>query len=515
MSFNTAEHAPGIYVHEQPPGSMPIQGVGTAVAGFVGRTATRPANGAPAVKITNWTQFATKFGVDRKGRFNPFVPGTYLPYAVYGYFANGGSVCYVASVGTPAPPQQLTAGDQTSRQLSLTAADDSPALEVEPTASAGDQPLSIDVADDEQDEDAFTLTIKRGDQVVGEYPGLSVKALKTPTGLNALAAAPVTVTNVIARPKSGHYEFPAPEAPPAPAATSVPAKAFLGSDDGSGLAALALIDEVTMLVAPDAVAPDVSDDEVKAVQDAMVQQCTDLHDRMAILDPPSGLDGQAVADWRDRGLGASEFATLYYPWVRVYDPDADGPRLIPPSGHIAGIWSRSDHTRGVWKAPANEEVSGVLGLERQLSDNDQVDLNNHGVNAIRAFRGRGIRVWGARTLNTDQWIYLNVRRLFNYVEESIKDGTAWAVFEPNEEQLWQRLRRTINAFLLGLWRDGALVGAKPEQAFYVKCDAETNPDDLQDKGVVTIEVGIAPAKPAEFVVFNIQQYKSGSALVGE
>jgi phage tail sheath protein FI len=495
---------------------MPIQGVGTAVAAFVGYTAARPATGAYAIQVSSWTAFISKFGRYADGRYNPFVKGAYLPYAVYGFFQNGGGICYVASVGTPSAPKQLGPGEQAQPQparASLTAADDSVAMIVEATGKQPDKPLSVDVADDASDGDAFTLTVRAGDDVLGEYPGLSVTSLKTPAGLQALTGAAVTVTNVTARPKNGHYELAVPAA--TATADGAPSAAdYLGSNDGSGLTSIASIDEVTMLAAPDAVAS--GDKELlKTVQSTMVEQCELLRDRVAILDPPKGLDVQAVTEWRENDLGASPFAALYYPWIQIYDPDANGPLLVPPSGHIAGVWNRSDDTRGVWKAPANEELSGALGLERQVSDVEQGGLNDAGVNAIRAFRGRGIRVWGARTLNAEDWRYINVRRLFNYVEESIKDGTAWVVFEPNEEQLWQRIRRTISAFLIGLWRDGALVGAKPELAFYVKCDEETNPEDLQDKGIVTIEVGIAPAKPAEFVVFKIQQLKGGSALVGE
>lgn len=516
MSFTPASKAPGVYVFELPGGSMPIQGVGTAVAGFIGLTAARPATGGHAIQVSNWTEFITKFGRNVGGRYDPFVTGAYLPYAVYGYFQNGGSICYIASVGTPPAPKQLGPGDTPSAapaRAALQADDGSAALVVEATGEQAGKPLSVEVADEAGDDDQFSLTVRSGDDVLGEYPGLSVKSLKTAAGLRALTGAAVTVTDVTARPKAGRFDLEAPPAPPAGAKAAAPTAAdYLGSEDGTGLAGLATIDEITMLIAPDAVS---GGDLLKEVQGPMVEQCELLHDRVAILDAPRGLDVQGVKEWRETGLGASSFAALYYPWIEVYDPQADRPLLVPPSGHVAGVWNRSDDSRGIWKAPANEEVGGVLGLERQISDVEQGGLNDVGVNAIRAFRGRGIRIWGARTLATDEWVYLNVRRLFNYVEESIKDGTAWVVFEPNEEQLWQRITRTVNAFLIGLWRQGALVGAKPEQAFFVKCDAETNPDDLQEKGIVTIQVGIAPARPAEFVVFNIQQYRSGSALVSE
>jgi hypothetical protein len=180
---------------------------------------------------------------------------------------------------------------------------------------------------------------------------------------------------------------------------------------------------------------------------------------------------------------------------------------------MAGVWGRSDDTRGVHKAPANEVVRGVLSLETAITKAEHDLLNPTGINVIRAFPGRGIRIWGARTLSSDpSWRYLNVRRLFNYIEGSILLGTQWVVFEPNDLDLWQRIRRTINAFLLRVWRDGALFGATPEQAFYVKCDAETNPPEVVDAGQVIVEIGICPVKPAEFVVFRLSQFSGGADL---
>jgi phage tail sheath protein FI len=206
----------------------------------------------------------------------------------------------------------------------------------------------------------------------------------------------------------------------------------------------------------------------------------------------------------------SKYAALYYPWIKVADPtgETDG-RMVPPSGHLAGIWARNDSERGVHKAPANEIVRGALGLEVQLTRNEQDTLNPVGVNCIRAFPGRGIRVWGARTLSSDpSWRYLNVRRLFNYVEKSIDNGTQWVVFEPNDMDLWGRVRRNVGAFLTRLWADGALFGASADEAFFVKCDAELNTEDVRDAGQLIVEIGIAPVKPAEFVIFRISQYSS-------
>jgi phage tail sheath protein FI len=239
-----------------------------------------------------------------------------------------------------------------------------------------------------------------------------------------------------------------------------------------------------------------------------------MGDRVAILDALPGLNAQQVKEWRvDKAGYDSKYATLYWPWIKVFDPPSGQAKFVPPAGHMAGVWARSDDQRGVHKAPANEVVRGAIAIELQVTKPEHDQLNPHGINVIRSFPGRGIRVWGARTLSSDpSWRYLNVRRLFNYVEESILEGTQWVVFEPNDMALWERAKRTINAFLTGVWRQGALFGATPQEAFYVKCDAETNPPDVIDRGQLIVEIGIAPVKPAEFVIFRIAQFSGGAAL---
>ncbi len=187
---------------------------------------------------------------------------------------------------------------------------------------------------------------------------------------------------------------------------------------------------------------------------------------------------------------------------------------VAPSGHIAGIWARTDGIRGVHKAPANEAVRGALDLTYRVTDAEQGELNSAGVNCIRFFSTEGIRVWGARTLagSSSEYRYLNVRRLLNYLEESILEGTRWIVFEPNDQGLWKLIRRDVSAFLTRAWRDGALMGASPEEAFFVKCDEETNTPDTVDAGMVVTIIGVAPVKPAEFVIFRISQFSGGAQL---
>jgi len=258
-------------------------------------------------------------------------------------------------------------------------------------------------------------------------------------------------------------------------------------------------------------------DGVRAVQTAMIAHCELMGDRMAILDPPPEMNAQQIREWRvDRAGYDSKYATLYWPWLKTMDPSTGTMTFIPPSGHVAGIWGRNDDTRGVWKAPANEVIRGAVSLQAGLTSREQELLNPVGINCIRAFPGRGIRIWGARTLSSDPaWRYVNVRRLFNYLEKSILTNTDWVVFEPNDRDLWARIRRTIGAFLVMEWRKGALFGNTPSEAFYVKCDDETNPAEAIDLGQVTCEIGVAPVKPAEFVIFRLSQFSGGTSLLAE
>ncbi|MCW2603323.1 MAG: tail protein, partial [Pseudonocardiales bacterium] len=213
----------------------------------------------------------------------------------------------------------------------------------------------------------------------------------------------------------------------------------------------------------------------------------------------------------DGGWGA-----VYFPHLWVRDPFSGERIQVPPSGHIAGIWARTDATRGVHKAPANETVRGALDLTQRLTDQEQGVLNDAGVNAIRFFSSDGIKVWGARTLAdpSSEWRYLNVRRLITMVEESIVNSTRWIVFEPNDPALWKAIRRDVTAFLTRLWRDGALFGRTPEESFFVRCDSETNPPEVIDAGQVVTLIGLAPVKPAEFIVFRISQFQGGSETDG-
>ncbi|MGH3622228.1 MAG: phage tail sheath family protein, partial [Sciscionella sp.] len=308
----------------------------------------------------------------------------------------------------------------------------------------------------------------------------------------------------------------------APTAETLVADDYVGNPaERTGFSGLEAVDDVTMVCVPDLMSAyrkgAIDLEAVQAVQLAMITHCELMGDRVAILDPPPGLGAQQVKEWRvDKAGYDSKFATMYWPWPKVFDPPTGKNVHVPPCGHIAGIWGRNDDTRGVHKAPANEVVRGAVALETQITKAEHDLLNPVGINCLRSFPGRGIRVWGARTLSSDPaWRYVNIRRLFNYLEESILLGTQWVVFEPNDPALWARIRRTITAFLVNEWRKGALFGATPDEAFYVKCDSENNPSESIDAGQVLCEVGVAPVKPAEFVIFRLSQFSGGTSLVSE
>lgn len=293
---------------------------------------------------------------------------------------------------------------------------------------------------------------------------------------------------------------------------------YHGLDGGpgkrTGLRAMEDIDQVSILAAPGLTG--------QVIQSALIEQCTRLMDRFAILDPAPKIGNQApdlVDIQNQRKLYDSKYAAIYYPRLRTIDPATETEIAIPPSGHTAGIYARTDIERGVHKAPANEVVRNIIGLEVTVNKGEQDILNPlpNNINVIRDFRadGRAYRVWGARCITSaSPWKYINVRRLFIYIEESIDEGTQWVVFEPNDEPTWARVRQSVTNFLTRVWRDGALMGATAEQAFFVRCDNTTMTRDDIDNGRLIMIIGIAPVKPAEYVIIRIGQ-KTGGATVEE
>jgi Bacteriophage tail sheath protein len=543
--------SPGVYVEEIPSGSKPIEGVSTSTAGFLGVAERGPE--AP-VLVTSWLEYQRWFGGYRTGYTAP----SYLPYAVQGFFDNGGKRAFIARATHQNPlggegPADL---DVLAERLLATSAaanlrvmsygrgewGGKVAVRVKEasnrkagTASAEwfrvqvlyyfnfpPPPLPIEAADPTE----LAANNRRPPDVIEDFDNL--------THVDGASNNVLTVINGASRLIRVAWDNPAPPASltttgqfdrlnstNAPGRTVVVAD-FEGSEDtdlypnidalknepkGSGLAALGAIDEVSLMIAPDEVNfPPPGPGTAGPLTGAVLTQCQSLRDRFAIVSSQPGQNpsrANTIFPPQD-----TTYAGFYYPWIKVFDPSQNFYVLVPPSGHVAGLFAETDIDRGVHKAPANEVVVGATDLEFTISKGAQDILNPKGVNCIRDFRtaGRGIRLWGARTMSSDpEWKYVNVRRLFLYVEKSIDHGTQWVVFEPNDEPLWAKVRRTIENFLVRVWKSGALMGAREEDAFFVKCDRTTMTQDDIDNGRLICYIGIAPVKPAEFVIFRISQ----------
>lgn len=495
---------PGVYVEEVDRGTKPIEAAGTSIAAFIGVTLdatvkkTDPETGErtvaeevinKAMLITNWTQFVDIFG--------GLTSEAYLPEAVYGYFMNGGGACYVTSIRALNQIQgkhasvTVAAASGKAKCFTVTAK----------TPGPGGNQLTAVVKKD--GEETFSLT------VAGETKqGLTMKSL---------ADAEFETAKIddigTAMPKEDTYHLIGGEVPP------LTALDFIGDvSKRAGIAGLEAIDEVNLLLCPDLMlnydnSPQAKE-LVKQVQTEMIAHCEKMQYRFALLDTPPELSAQQAKEWRLEVNYDTSHAALYYPWIQVADLSTPmgGSKYVPPSGHVVGIYNRSDAERGVHKAPANEVILGATDLEIRLTKEEQGVLNKLGINCIRTFPGRGIRVWGGRTLSSNgAWRYINVRRLFNQVGASLDIGLQWVVFEPNDHTLWAKVRRDINSFLRVIWRSGALFGTTPEQAFYVKCDEELNPPEIRDLGQLIIEVGMAPVKPAEFVILRLSQWAGANS----
>lgn len=558
--------SPGVYVEEVDRGPKPIQGVGTAMGCFIGFTEKaqleRVVNGETIVEdllnkpqlVTNWTQYVERFG--------GLVQGAYLPYSVYGYFLNGGTRCYVLSVKTIPKAQTTLLGTDGKPYLTIQAKQAGfDGLRLRVRVDAPEPPKSTAAASKAKEGDGkdgaaaggdgasaptstpsrggpsqsapFTVTVERqgvgGGWQVSETlqdvtlhevssngekrVALAYKNNKSSKIIDILIPDGETAIDRIT-PRSQEQSLNIQKRLIAPAEYSD----FQGDVmERSGVEGLASLDDITMLIVPDLMTtmPGQTLDlgMVKAVQTMMLNHCEMMGDRIAILDAPPDMNPMEIKEWRmETAAFDSSYGALYYPWIEIMDPVTNRPMNLPPSGHMAGVWARNDNTRGVHKAPANEVVRGVTDLTYTVTKGEQDTLNPIGVNCMRAFPGMGYRVWGARTLSSDPaWRYINVRRLFNYIEKSLQLGTMWTVFEPNEPRLWNRIRRDVTSFLMGVYSQGALFGSTPSQAFYVKCDEELNPSHLRDLGQLVVEIGVAPVKPAEFVIFRVSQWSSEAA----
>jgi hypothetical protein len=500
---------PGVYIEEVPSGARPIQAVGTRTAGFVG---VAPDPAAPlnrAVAINNWTEFRTRFfpenGSDTRW--------THLAHGVYGFFLNGGSRCYVVNVGRRADgsPKPISGGGGVESGLDVLARIDEVAIVAapgytDPTSYAALLSHCINLHDRVAILDGpSALTAEALQQLSGEEADQSADSGEEVEA----GVAPETKTDPHITTTPGRkaevgkeYRYNADAEGTRPISWSL-------EEGPEGMRINARSGLVTWT-------PEEAGDfdlKIKAVNSAGESE------QSFTLRVGSAAGAAALVEaWVKPGKSESGETTLYVPWIKVSDPNRasngkTGTVTVPPSGHIAGVWARSDALRGVHKAPANEILHGVLDLEYRISYAEQGPLNFQGINCIRYFTNEGFLVWGARTFcKNSNWKYLNVRRLFNMIEESIAESTRWIVFEPNDRTLWNAIRRDVSAFLMGFWRDGALMGRTAEEAFYVKCDEENNTIESINDGRVVIEIGIAPVKPAEFVMFKISQYEAGTEV---
>jgi phage tail sheath protein FI len=527
--------APGVYVEEVATGPRPIEGVSTSTTGFVGETERGPLK--PRL-ITSWQDYQRWFGgyIDRP----PFnATNLYLPYAVRGFFDNGGQRLFVARViGAAAVPATLTLGPAataTTLRASgpgvwgnrvLVAVKKASAVDALAAAPPANSPLSRwfrlqllyfkdgipDPFVDPTDPTKLADPNRRTPDAFEDFDNVTsdpTQANFVKTVVNG-ASQLIEVIDCLGAPAAAAFDKDrhlANGTYAAPVQTDYLDANTLDPEQRKGLAGLSTIRDISLVAIPDTVV-------IPGLADDLQNACDATRDRFAIhsVVPDSG-DVSAVRPFRDSSYGA-----IYYPQLLVSAPHTpDGWRYVPSAGHVAGIYARVDVDRGVHKAPANEVILGIITrdlangrkpLSHTLNKREQDILNPRGVNVIRDFRtdGRDIRVWGARTMSSDSmWKYVNVRRLFIFIEQSIDRGTQWAVFEPNSEPTWIAIRTSITNFLRTIWRNGALMGTSEEEAFFVKCDRTTMTQDDFDNGRLICLIGVAPVKPAEFVIFRISQ----------
>lgn len=531
--------SPGVYVEEIPSGPVPIQGVSTSTAGFVGLTERGPVQ--PRL-VTGWGDYVSWFG----GLVDP--TDSFLPWAVKGFFDNGGQRMFVARVirndattgvldhptADPAQSLLITAqaaggwGDRIFVRITV-------GTNFDPANPPPRPPITVTLLYyaimppmplvDPLDNANIANANRREPTVVEQFENVGWHPDESDFFIDYINARSKLVDiawsdNTVAPSRPNDLAF-------AQLSTTqgTDGAAALGAGDftgnvaapagtRNGLAGLADIDEISILGAPDHVnataLPNIADRD--NLRNQVINQCEILKDRFAVISVASGQGNLAAL----RPPRDSSYAAFYAPWIRVFDPRTSGTHLVPPIGHMAGIYARVDVERGVHKAPANEVVRGMVTsninatrrpLEFTFGKPEQDILNPRSVNVIRDFRAdrRGIRVYGGRTMSSDAtWRYVNVRRLLLYIEESIDEGTQWVVFEPNDEPLWARVRQSVRNFLLLTWRSGALQGQKEEEAFFVKCDRTTMTQADIDAGRLICHIGVAPVKPAEFVIFRIQ-----------
>ena len=555
--------SPGVYIEEYDNSPRSIEGVGTSTAGFVGLAEKGPTAGAPSL-VTNFKSFIKQFG----GFLSEFTHGEYryLANSVEQFFVNGGTRCYVSRV-VPEDAQvasnkkgilaveaanagkwgnriQISLTTVAKRKLQLIAESGEGYVaksvegfregdivecngEYNRIASIYDKTITFENPFEGKVVDeaiipktvlylvTFDLSVRYNDEVEN-YTELSLNTassnyIGSRLALSELISASVETMTEIGNPveailgegvQNGFFTL---EGGTDGTISKVNPGTFIGQDNGpgkrTGIQSFVENNVVSMMAVPGITMPE--------VVVALVAPCENLKSRFAVLDMPKEM--YKTTDLIEyRNIIDSTYAAMYHPWIQVFDRASSKADFVPPSGAVMGVYSRTDTNRGVHKAPANETVF-CTGLKVNYTKGEQDILNPEGVNLIRARPGQGIRVWGARTASSDpSWKYINVRRLFIFIEESIKANTNWAVFEPNDEVLWVRVKRTIDVFLTGMWRGGSLAGSVPSEAFFVNIGRDTMSQDDIDNGRLICVIGVAPVKPAEFVIFRISQKTSDS-----
>lgn len=470
---------PGLYFQEVA-GTPPVEGVSTATAGFVG--ITPKGRVGEAVLVTNWGQFVKEFG--------GFINDSYLAYAVRGFFENGGSRAYIVravhyNVDGEKGTYTKTSDTATTQLLAST----KPVLTVNAkNDGAWGNDIKVEVLAGEV-EGKFTLNVYYKDELVESYKEVDMETIEVEAKTSSYIEV-IAIGDTV------------PDATPKTALVGGlnGIEGMVDEDYKYSLTAFDAV-QVNLLAIPGVTS--------MGVQKGLFDYATARGDVFAVTEVPMGLGVKEARDYVVKEANLStEFGAIYYPFIQVSDPiglEKNPTKLIPPSGHIIGAIARTDNSAGVWRAPAGTDVKllGAIGLEYNMSDAEQDILNPENINAIRAFDGEGICIWGTRTLSSGEYKYIPVRRLVNFIEQSLKANMLWTVFKPNDEKLWGMIKSSVEGFLNTIWAQGGLKGASASDAFFVKCDAELNTPDVIDMGRTYVDIGIAPQKPAEFIVFRI------------
>jgi uncharacterized protein len=502
---------PGVYIEEIERGPVPIEGVPTSLAAFLGETER---GSLKPTLCTSYKDYQRYFG-------GVFDPNKFMPYAASGFFSNGGAEVYICRlVPADAKAAQIAAGNFLLEAVggglwgNRVYSSIDPSTTQVPDGAGGKKPVGFKLrlayyasAPAGNPNDWFADPTKGpkptyfevfDDLVINQSsPDYYDKRLRDNSALATLL--PTAAAGPTDSPTPGQYQLAGGTDGTLPLTSAD----YVGAVDANraniqGLSAL-LLDpyrDVALVYGPNVV-------DVPTAQ-AIITHCELSRYRFAVID----CDKSANVSTLDprTNITDTEYAAFYYPWIWIADPETGARKAVPPGGHVLGIYARSDAQRGVFKAPANEIVNGALDLFYDTDDATQDVLNPKGINAIRRFPGRGIRLWGARTLSSDAlWKYVSVRRLFIFLEHSIFNGTQWVVFEPNDQRLWARVIDSIRLFLRTQWRAGALFGATEKEAFFITCDQTTMTQDDILNGRLICEIGIAPVRPAEFVIFRIFQ----------